>query len=160
RAVLSYHGSEATRINQRLPDYSVFAKVPEGWERRLRVQGLSGPAAGDVEISPTRPLTRTVYLHPDYAKIPTGQAAITVTWFVYAPGEGHPLIARPTATIEVDVPPASPERLAVLHKRMEKTLHQTDLLDRDRLDLIQDTLDTRHHALAPLAWELIENGRS
>ncbi len=120
-----------------------------------------GVSVGKLELAPGENKSETLRVHHEYANIPSGKVAVVVKWSIYAPctDDRHPgpPVAQLSTPLEIDVAPATPERLAALRKRMEEQLHQPDLSDWDRRRLGEDILDTRHHALAPVAWQMIES---
>ena len=122
---------------------------------------LLGPSVDRIRLAPGAELSETLVVHHDYGNITAGKVTVQVKWPVHAPSTDGlnpgPLIARLSTSLEIDIPAATPERLAALRKRMEKQLRQPDLSDWDRRQLGKDILDTRHHALAPVAWQLIES---
>ena len=91
-----------------------------------------------------------------YSGIGGGKTSVTVTWNVYSPGKNGSLISKLSVPLEIDIPPATPERLAALRKRMEEQLRRPGLSDKESRRLVDDILDTRHPALAPVAWRMIE----
>ncbi len=159
KATLSYHGHDATEIYSRNWVTNASVEVPKSWKYRLRPQLLFGMPGGQMRLSPGEEKTETLRVHNNHSGIAAGKATVIVTWDVYAPGKaGEPgeRIVNLSVPLEVDVPPATPERLAALRKRMEEQLRAPHLSDNDRCDLADEIINTRHQELAPVAWRMIE----
>ena len=68
------------------------------------------------------------------------------------------LIADLSFPLEIDIEPATPAKLAALRTGdMANKLSRPDLSREERHGLVDDILDTRHAALAAVAWRLIES---
>ena len=66
------------------------------------------------------------------------------------------LLASPALDLEVDIPPATPARVAALRRRMEARFHDQDASAFEQQNLAQDIITTHHAGLTPLAWQMIE----
>ena len=161
QATLSYGGCGPARIFWRWGGDNARVEVPDAWEFRRRPQILTydGCKVGPLELSPGDQRVEIYRLHERYSGIGYGKMSVTLVWDVRAPGKpGEPgaRIAKVSFPLEIDIPPATPERLAALRNRMEEQLRTPDLSREERSSLIIDIICTRHHALAPVAWKIIE----
>ena len=120
---------------------------------------------GVKELAPGDQCSELLRIHESYSKIPAGRSTVRVTWPVYAPPERKvavgdvpdlKMLAEPSAVLDVDVPAATPERLDALRRHIDRELRRPDLESNDKIACASIVLDTRHHALAPVAWQLIE----
>ncbi len=158
KATLCYHGNQPAEVYWKYWNANANIEIPQNWKARSIVRLLIGASEGRRRLAPGAEITESLRIHNEYSGIVSGKAILTVRWNVYAAGKGAEpgnLIAELSVPLEIDIPPATPERLAALRERMEEQLRRRDLSERDRRTVANDILDTQHHALAPVAWEMI-----
>ena len=124
---------------------------------------LFGPLVGSQVFAHGDQAAETTFVHHGYEAVPSGPVMLDVEWPLYAastdgksPG---PLIASLHACLKLDIPAATPERLAALRKRLQSQLRQPGLSDKDHLALTKEVVYTRHEACTPVAWQMIEAPR-
>ncbi len=155
KVTLLYQGDEARKVDQSAIRSNLGLEVPEGWDFVPRARGVSGPIRVVRTIAKGDRWTQTVFLHHQYANIASGKATLKVRWTLIA-ADGKPLIAPAAATLNIDIPAATKERVRDLCKRLEAKL------DGDRgEEVVREVIDyiryTKHAGLAPVAWRLIES---
>ena len=157
KATLTYRGREPTEVRGQSGEPSTEVEGFTGWRpRQPPIFQISDICLGVWKLSPGDEKVEIRRLHEDYMGIASGKARVKVKWNVYSPGRTPELIASPSVAVEADIPPATPRRLAMLRKRMEQQILRPNLTYDDRRDLQLDLICTRHHALAPVAWQMIE----
>jgi hypothetical protein len=161
KATLSYQGEGKTAVYQNLRGSNVSLKVPEGWRRRLLVRGSSGPRGATRIMSPGDQWSETLFVHHRWQDIPKGKVMLEVGWRVIDPGEKGKVIADPAVKLEVDIPPATKERVRALCQRLEERLGGNKLTEEERQKAAREVIDrvryTNHAGLAPVVWRLIES---
>lgn len=132
--------------------------TPKGWERFDepcdRSNGtINGILGVERTIKQGDQVSRTVYIHEEFKRIPSGRASVKLSWqVIHVLGEPGREI---TAPFEFDVPPATPERLAQVRKRMEAVLDRPGRTEDDPRGVARWILGTRHAAFVPVALRLI-----
>jgi hypothetical protein len=127
---LAYHGKTTiVGVPGDPSGVNPFVQTPTGGpERPVPVYGIMEflPLQKG-KIVPGKFMSRTVYLHHQFAKIPRGKLEVRISSrIVVRDGENFKEIASPATTVEVDVQPADEEQLASMRKRMDLLLQERD----------------------------------
>ena len=131
------------------------------WKFRPRGRAIIGTLYGQHELSPGDKWSEVHYVHHAWRDIPKGKVVLEVSWPIYQPREDGKLIAKPRTKLEVDILPATKERVRALCQRLDKTLSRDDGTEEERLKRIREVVQyvkyTKHAGLAPVEWRLIES---
>jgi hypothetical protein len=170
RVTLMNRSPQPVRMNWENFDSNAFYEAAPGWTQvRLSVSFSTGIARGMRELPSGAEFSQVLQVHKDYQKIPAGSYSVRVWWLVYEEPAGKgaggdvknlKLLAEPSEVLEVDVPAATPERLAALRGRMEEGLRRHEGIYGNEGIVQADILATRHHALAPIIWKMIKEQRT
>jgi hypothetical protein len=157
KVTFTYRGSEPLSIQKDFPSKSVWCEVPHHWRFQVRVRGGNGlRSTGAFTLNPGDSESETLYLHHMYANITKGKAKLRLTWPIYEPGENGQLLARPSMTLALDIPPADAAHLALLRKKLEQIVNRRDFSEKDWWNVNNHLRYTKHDALAPVVWRMIE----
>jgi hypothetical protein len=94
----------------------------------------------------------TVYAHERFTRIPSGRASLKLSWWLALEGDRG---LEVTTKLDLDVPRATPGRLAAVRRRIEAELDRSHHIATDRRGLARWVLRTRHRAFIPLALRMI-----
>ena len=126
------------------------------WEGRVMSRRDAGNPLAYRTISPGEEWSETLFLHHHYCNITSGRVRLSLSWPLYASSKDRPLLAEPTATLDVVIPPATAERLAKLQKRLEERIKRPGLTKTEGYQIADLILDTRHTEFLPVAWQMLE----
>lgn len=157
----TYQGRLPTKIciPAELPPTYATEEVPSHWKEHGRSFIGLGPAYCVKTLAPGQQWTEIMYLHHYYSNITPGRARIKLTWEVRTTDIKSKPIACPTAILELNVPPATSERLEALRRKLSKRITGGKMSEKDRKSLAKLLLGTQHAALEPVAWHLLETNQ-
>lgn len=169
RATLGYHGKERLLAITPTCLGPGIAAVPDAWRLVLPGPSVKNLFVGACSIKPGCSWTRLVFVHHSYSGIRMGNARITIGWPVCEPDRSKRsiwfgrVIGGSESTIEVDVPPASPENLRALRQRMDSMLTQGKVSDPalNARSYVRGLVGyTKHREFTPLAIRLLAASQS
>lgn len=166
RVSLHYTGKQLIDLHDWAWSPEARLEVPDGWIDvcRPRPMVIFGSADGSIHsLKPGERWTETHYLR--YRRIPPGKARVKVSWEVrdyratisYDAKVGRyerKVIARPSATIHVDIPRATPENLRAFAGRLREELSRPHLSKEQFDHIVNLVLDADHEAFVPLLLQL------
>jgi len=149
-----------------LPFEKIAVQAPAEWvavpESPYRLGFYS---IGTRTIRPREQFEEIVYIHPQYAAIPHGKASLKFTWAVGGPEvqDGRistiPIIAAPSATIDIRVPSAASENILAMRERLAEELADPQLTPGKSRHLASCIVGTRHREFIPIALHILDRGQ-
>jgi hypothetical protein len=155
RVTLTYNGQTPVVVRNSLKlwrEFAVGLSTPSGWRRFEGNRIIQGPGlVGPQIFDPGEAYSVTVYAHEWFARIPSGRASLKVSCPVQIEGKGEEEVST---DLDVEVLPATPERLTAVRQRMEAAL---DRRRRTRFegDPARWIFGTRQRAFVPVALRII-----
>jgi hypothetical protein len=161
-ATLLYQGAQERKVDQPSSGSNIGLDVPAGWEYVVNVRGVPhGPRRVVWTIRPGERRTTLLFLHHNYPNAPSGKATLQVRW-VLNEADNQPLVSPAPATLTIDIPRATDERVRALCQRLEDKLARNTGTQDEQKKVIREVINyllyTKHAGLAPVAWRLIETG--
>ena len=156
KVTLLYRGAEEVKIRLSTVSHNAAVVVPSKWEFHLVVQAVMGTSRATRTLRPGDTLSEVFRLHHRYSNIEPGKITLRVAWPIHGPCPDGTLIASPALDLAVEIPPATPTRVAALCRRMEARFHDRATSEFDNQNMARDIITTHHSGLAPLAWQMIE----
>jgi hypothetical protein len=131
------------------------------WRSRIRLGAFHRGGSGQQKLSPGDRLSEILYAHQQFCDLVKGKAVLEVSWRIFEPTEEGKVIARPTTRVEVDLLPATEDRLRALCGRLLAKLDQPARTEEERRQRVDEVLDylqnTNHTGLVPVLWRLLES---
>jgi len=179
RVTLTYQGERPVEMLFAIPEADGCAfSTPKGWDRSIESSVRDGTSNGLPgvyrTIKPGHKISRTVYVHEEFKRIPSGRTSLMLSWWVQVGGstssrrsmEGKVEEAElggrgdfeVTTKVDLDVSRATPERLARVRERMEAELDRPGLTEADRRGAARWIIGTSHGTFIPLALRMIASG--
>lgn len=158
KAILTYKGNEKIEVYQ---EYYHNAEIrnAKNWRFHLkayREELLGTRTGGYVTIAPSDQFTEHLVIHYN-CDVPAGKSNIELTWALYkVKDKNGKIISDPSIQLVVNVLPATAENLASLRDRLIKRVRQSKQSGVSPERLADMVLFTKHRALLPAAWVMIE----
>jgi hypothetical protein len=133
--------------------------APNTWKSRpAALNGRLG-TIGAHEMKPGDQLSELIYVHHRYDEVPAGKAILQCQWRIFGALDLErlemPHLASPAVEFHLEIPAATPERVAAIHKRISASLERKDLTYNDEMSLVNEIVWTKHDALLPAAFQLL-----
>jgi hypothetical protein len=160
KATLAYQGNEEIEMRQ-MCYHNAEIRNAKNWRFRLKAYpidfvGIS--VVGYATIAPGATFTEYLVVH-DHCDAPAGKCNVDLTWSLHGMKDKKgEVISDPSTRLVVNVLPATAENLVALCDRLVKCVRQPKQSEVNPELLADMVLFTKHRALLPAAFEMLETG--